>query len=83
MMRKSDTENDFDLLIEAAKRLCKTQYDEDSDSNASTDDGYGPPGVEVSTAIRVLDGSAYEGEGEEVRLLGAAAARVLLGRETR
>ena len=75
MVRKSGIENDFDLLIEAAKRLCETQFDEDSDSDASTDDGYVPPGVEVDTAISFSDGSAYEGKGEEVRLVGAAAAR--------
>ena len=74
-MRKSDIENDFDLLIEAAKRLCETQFDEDSDSDASTDDGYVPLGVEVDTAVSFSDGSAYEGKGEEVRLVGAAAAR--------
>jgi hypothetical protein len=77
-MRKSDIENDFDLLIEAAKRLCETQFDEDSDSDASTDDGYVPPGVEVDTAISFSDGSAYERKGEEVRLVGAAAVRFFL-----
>jgi hypothetical protein len=75
MMRKSYIENDFDLLIEAAKRLCETQFDEDSDSDASTDDGHAPLGVEVDTAISFSDGSAYEGKDEEVRLVGAAAAR--------
>jgi len=75
MMRKSDIDNAFDLLIKAAKRLCETQFYEDSDSDASTDDGYVPPGVEVDRAISVSDGSAYEGKGEEVRLVGAAAAR--------
>jgi hypothetical protein len=64
------------LLIEAAKCLCETQFDEDRDSNASTDDGYVPPGVEVDMAMSP-DGSAYEGKGEEVRLVGAAAVRLL------
>ena len=54
MVRKSGIENDFDLLIEAAKRLCETQFDEDSDSDASKDDGYVPLGVEVDTAISFL-----------------------------
>jgi hypothetical protein len=31
--------------------------------------------VEVDTAITFSNGSAYEGKGEEVRLVGAAAAR--------